>query len=190
MRSKVPQHIHVMLEQSQIDAGRVVVIEGSEGTFVNQVLNFSDSTCKEERMIHHNLQILAVCKLDKLFRLGRRRSERLFYEHMLAVLKGFLGEVIVVRHRGYNCYSIDFCRRDDIIHFCRNPHTRMSAQDSCQCRRVLVAYGHDFAVLMRGEIADDVWPPISVTNYAESNHGSLLPQLRPWIGTHLLFTHC
>src|SRR5215467_9254746 len=102
MRSQVPQDIHVMLEKPQIDTGRIVIVERSEGAFVDKLLNLPDSTCKKKRMVDHDLQILTFCKLDKVLCLGGRRREWFFDEHMLAVLKGFLGQLVVVGHWSHN----------------------------------------------------------------------------------------
>src|SRR5690242_13283239 len=85
----------------------------------------------------------------------------------------------MIRHWRHDRHRIDVCCRDDIVHLGCDSNTGVSAQDSCQCRRVLIAYGHDFAVLMPREVPHNVRPPIPVTDHAESYHGVLPTRITP-----------
>src|SRR5271165_85 len=92
MRSKIPNHIYVMLEQSQVNSGGVVIIQLAKHTFLQELFDLPYGPGKQERVVDHDLQVFLCRKVDQFFRLRRVARERLLYESVLAILKGSLGK--------------------------------------------------------------------------------------------------
>jgi len=64
MRREIPDDAHVVLEQAEVYADGVVVIEIAEFSALNKFLNFSYRTSEQERVIHHDLEVLARSEVD------------------------------------------------------------------------------------------------------------------------------
>ena len=66
VRREVPHHADVVLEQAEIHARRIEVVERPERAGVDDLANLPDRAAEEERVIHHDLQVLPVGQLDQL----------------------------------------------------------------------------------------------------------------------------
>src|ERR1022692_5156692 len=110
VRGKVPNYVHIVLEQTQIDAYGIIVVDLSQSTFLEQLGNFLYRSSKQESVIHHDLQILLCRKIDELFCLARITGKGLLDKHMLAVLQCGLGEFVVSVYRGHDGNRIDLSR--------------------------------------------------------------------------------
>src|ERR1019366_1852024 len=95
MRRQIPDDIAIMLEQAQVDSGRIVVVELAQNAFVEQFPDSSHYARKQERVIHHDLEVLLLGEIDEFFGLRYIASERLLDKHMLAVFESSLGEVVM-----------------------------------------------------------------------------------------------
>ena len=62
---EVPDDVDVVLEEPQIDPGRIVVVEGTQRPRLDQLLDLAHCPRKEKRVINHDLKIPAVGELDK-----------------------------------------------------------------------------------------------------------------------------
>jgi hypothetical protein len=69
VRRKVPDHVAIVLKKSQVDARRIVVVELAERPFLEQFLDLADRAGKQERVIHHDLEVLLFRQADQFFRL-------------------------------------------------------------------------------------------------------------------------
>src|SRR6202007_2599549 len=65
VRSQVPNNINIVLEKPQVHAGRIVIVDLTQGPILEQLPDFSDRTRKQECGIHHQLQILSNCEFYK-----------------------------------------------------------------------------------------------------------------------------
>src|SRR5881296_777061 len=95
MRRQIPDDADVVLEESQVDPRRIVVIEIAEDAFLDQLPDFSHGAREQEGVVYHDPEILPVCQLDQLFRLLGGRGKWLLDEHVLAVLQGGFGQIEV-----------------------------------------------------------------------------------------------
>src|SRR5690349_24090773 len=93
MRRQVPDHVHIVLEEAQVHARGIKVIQISQSAVIDELANFSDRSAEEERVIHHDLEVLAFGEFDEFFGLARVCGEGLFDKHMLAVHKGRLASL-------------------------------------------------------------------------------------------------
>jgi hypothetical protein len=57
---------------------------------VDQFADLADRAGKQECVVHHDFQISPLCQLDQFLSLLCCCRKRLFYEHVLSVLKRFL----------------------------------------------------------------------------------------------------
>src|SRR5215510_13737647 len=68
VRRQVPDDVHVVLKEPQVDASGIVVVEPPQDPAVDQFLDLADGTAEQKRVIHHDLQIFAVSQLDQILR--------------------------------------------------------------------------------------------------------------------------
>ena len=95
VRRKIPNDADVVLEQPQIDAQRIVVIEIAQRAALGQFANLSDRAGEQERVVHHDRQLLARRQLNQLLRLRRTGGKWLLDEHVLAVFQRLFSQFVV-----------------------------------------------------------------------------------------------
>src|SRR5882724_5183029 len=88
MNCQVPKDIHIMLEQPQIDAHRIVVVNLTQHACRYQFLDLSHGACVNECVIHHQHPLAASSLFDQLNRLLRACCEGLFNQHVFIGLEG------------------------------------------------------------------------------------------------------
>src|SRR5262245_21699342 len=110
MGSKVPYHIDIVLKESQVDSHRIIVIELTEATFIQQLFNLLDCPSKQKSMIDHNFEVLLLCEVDQLLCLRNIAGKWLFNKDMFPVFEGSFGELKVSPNWSHNSYCIDFGR--------------------------------------------------------------------------------
>src|SRR5215469_16673737 len=54
VRGEVPDDIYVVLEQSEVHAKRVVVVQVAQGPRIDQFADLLDRACEQERMVDHD----------------------------------------------------------------------------------------------------------------------------------------
>src|SRR5712692_9951067 len=143
MRGEVPNDIYVMLEQSQVDAGRIVVVEIPEHTVVDELAHSLHCPGEQESVIHHDLQVLALCKFNQFFSLSARAGERFLDENMLTVFQSCFCKVIVSANRSDNCNCIDVSRLQYFVSIPSHIHIWIGLQHASERVRALVANHHD-----------------------------------------------
>ena len=60
MGSQVPHYIYIMLEKPEVDPRRVEIIELPQGAVIDEFPNFPHGAAKQKRVIHHDLEPLAI----------------------------------------------------------------------------------------------------------------------------------
>ena len=83
MDGQVPDHVHVVLEESEARTVAVVVENIAEDVLGDQLLDFLHCRRVQKRVIYHQDQIAAFGFVDELANLLGCRRQRLFDEHML-----------------------------------------------------------------------------------------------------------
>ena len=71
VRREVPDYADVVLEETEVDPRRIEVVKRSERARVDDLAYLPHRAAEEERVIDHDLQVLALSQLDQLFRLAR-----------------------------------------------------------------------------------------------------------------------
>src|ERR1700686_496933 len=90
-RRKVPDHVAIVLKESQVHSSRIVVIELPKLPFLKQFLYPADSASKQERVVHQDREVLLGRKVDQFFCLRGGAGKRLLHEHMLTVFQSSFG---------------------------------------------------------------------------------------------------
>ena len=121
-------------------------------------------------MIHHNLQILLLGKVDELFRLRHAARKWLFNEHVLAIEQGILRHVEVGPDRGNDRDCIHIRRSHKFVVSGINRYPGIGGLNPLPGRRTLVANPHHLATLQPAEVPNDVRSPIAVPNYTNFKH--------------------
>ena len=60
MGSQVPDYVHIVLEQAQIHAQRIVIVKITQFSVVHHLANFFHGASEQKRVIHHDFQVFAV----------------------------------------------------------------------------------------------------------------------------------
>ena len=89
VRSEVPDDVYVVLEQAQVDACRIVVVELTEDTIVDQLTHL-DGASEQEGVVHHDLQVLAFRQFDEVFGLSAVQVKGFSTKMCLPFSKAFL----------------------------------------------------------------------------------------------------
>src|ERR1043166_9146416 len=111
-----------MLEQTEVDASRIVIVEVSQRAATNEFMDFAHCAIEQERVVHHDAEIFTVCKLDQFLSLRCRCRKWLFYKNVLSALKGLLGKREVIRNRRDDGDGIDLRIRKHVGRVGRHPH--------------------------------------------------------------------
>ncbi len=166
VRREVPEDVDVVLEQAEVHAGRVVVVQLAQGAVVDHLLHAADGAGEQKGVVHHDLEVLALGEFDELFALRDGAGERLFDEHVLAVLEGFLGEFEVSPNRRYNRDQVDVGRGQQVIDVVGGDHVGIRMADLAERFLALVANRDDASLVLRVEVPNDVRTPIAVADDA------------------------
>ena len=164
---KVPEHIDVVLEQSQIHARRIVVVELPQRTLFQKLRYLSHRAGKEEGVVHHDLEILPPRQLDQLFALFGIAGEGLFDKDVLPVLKRRFGQFIVRPYRCDHGNGIDLTRGHHFGSIRRHQYSRIGLLRPLARRFVHFRDSEHLGTFQTGEVSHHVRSPVSVTNYAK-----------------------
>ncbi len=84
MRGQVPHDVDVGLQQAQVGAGGVDVVDLAEFSIADQVTHDIDGRVILEGMTDHCSQVQTVGRLGDVHRLGHGRRQRFLDHHVLA----------------------------------------------------------------------------------------------------------
>ena len=107
MRRKIPKNVDVVLEKTQVDASRIVVIELSQCSFLEQLADFLDCAGEQKGMVHHDREILLPGEVDQFLALRSIAGEWLLNEDVLPILQCSLRQLVVRPDRSDDSDSID-----------------------------------------------------------------------------------
>ena len=62
VRRKVPKHVDIVLEEAQIDASGIVVVELSQSSFLEQLRDFLHRAGEQEGVVDHDLEIFLAAQ--------------------------------------------------------------------------------------------------------------------------------
>ncbi len=74
VRRQIPQDVDVVLEQAEVHARRVEVVQIAERAAVDELPDLHDRTAEEKRVVDHDLEPLALGELDELLGLRGRAT--------------------------------------------------------------------------------------------------------------------
>ena len=86
MDRQVPEHVDVVLKESEIDADRVVVVQATETALVDQVFDPAHRIRVDEGVVDHQYEIASLGFLDQVDGVLGARRDRLGDQHMFARL--------------------------------------------------------------------------------------------------------
>src|SRR5438874_8050335 len=171
VRRQIPDHADVVLEESQVDPCRIVVVEVAEDAVVQELAHLSHGAGEEKSVVHHDRELLPLAQLDQLLRLAGGAGEGFFDEDMLPIVQGGLGQLEVRRDGGHDGNRIDLGRGQQVGRVRRDGHARVRLRGALQGGRVQIADTRDLASLETPEIADDVRAPVAVADNSDADHG-------------------
>ena len=87
MDGQIPDDVHVALEQPEVHARRVVIVEVAEGPIRDQLADFAHGRRVDKRVIDHQDEIAPRRLLNQDLGLGRSLRHWLLDQHMLARLQ-------------------------------------------------------------------------------------------------------
>src|SRR5215467_2119843 len=131
-------------------------------------------SAEQEGVVHHDPEIVSDAQLNKLLRLLRGSSERLLDEDMLAVLEGGFGQFKVRPDRSHHGDGVDLWRREQLGRLRGHGDVRIRVPYTLEGGRASVTDGCDVTPVEAVQVADNIWTPVAVTDYAEVDHD--LPQ--------------
>src|SRR5471030_2846712 len=91
---------------------------------------------------------------------------------MLAILEGFLGQLVVCPHRSHHGNQVDVRGVKHFVLIGGESHSRMSLAQAFLGLGILVANESYFGGIVRMKIADDIRTPVTVTNHTNADHTS------------------
>src|SRR6185312_16041533 len=154
-----------MLKKTKVDARGVVIKELSKRAFVDKLSDLSHSAGKEERVVHHNPELLTFGQFDQPLRLFSCGSERLLDKYMLAISECSLGEFEMSPDRSDNGNRVDIWRCQHGFYIRSYFDAREVDAGSLQSRRIFVANRHNLAVLRNVEVSDDTGTPVPIADH-------------------------
>ncbi len=170
MRREIPNHVAVMLKQAQVHPRRIVVVEIAECPIREQLLYFADCAGEQERVVHHDLEVLPLRQVDQFLGLRPVARERLLHEYMLAVFERGLGQFIVRPHRGDHRDGIHAGRFYQFAGVAIDRDSGMRRRYALAGCGSLIAYSDDLATFQGAQIAHDIRTPIAVPDDTKSKH--------------------
>src|ERR1700682_3893556 len=78
VRRQVPNHVDVILEQPEIDPGRIEVQQVAEFSAVDYLFDLAHGAGIDEGVVHHQYAAVALGNFSQLFSLSHARRQRLF----------------------------------------------------------------------------------------------------------------
>ena len=99
MHGQVPDHVDVLLVEPQVDPRKAEVVQVAQMPRVDQLFHFHDRRAVDEGVAGHQLPVNHLGELDQLPRPGGRVRERLFDEHVFAVMQRLPGNLVVSGNR-------------------------------------------------------------------------------------------
>ena len=159
-----------MLEQAQVHAQRIVVVQVSERAALGQLADLADRAGEQEGVVHHDFQVLARRQLDQFLGLLGAGSEWLLDEHMLAVFEGGFGELVVRPHRSDDGDRVNLGRFENFLGVGGHFEAGIVFLGSRQRARIHVAKHFDACVVHSEKVPDHVRTPVPVTDHADSDH--------------------
>src|SRR2546425_480761 len=176
MRRQIPYDTHVVLEETEVDPCGVVIIEIAEDAVVEELADLPDGPGEEERVVHHDLELVPLGQLDELIRLLGGGGKRLFDEEMLAVRQGCFGEFKMRVDGRHDGDGVDLCRGQQVGGIRGDGQARIRFGDPLERNRALITDRGDLAPVQTVHVTDDIWAPITVADDAHANHD--LPEVR------------
>ena len=104
---EIPQHVDVVLEQAQIHAHGIVVINFAQRATLDEFTDLPDGAGVDEGVIDHQNAISLLRHVHQMLHLIGARSERLLDQHMLALPAGHAGQFIVSGDRSGDRDRVD-----------------------------------------------------------------------------------
>src|SRR5262245_46488731 len=95
MGSQIPKNVNVALNESQIDADGIEIVQIPQITTLHDLTHFPDCTGIYERVVHHEPKTVICSDLDEAFGLSHRSGYGFLHQYMFAVLKGLTSELVM-----------------------------------------------------------------------------------------------
>ena len=168
---EIPDHVHVALEQAEIDAGGIVIEDPSELAVRRHVGDLAHRVGVDERMVGQDLPPDLRRQLDQPRRFVGRAAQRLFHHHMLAGLERGFRQREMGRDRGRDGDHVDAGVGDQLARIGMHDDVGIEAGGARPALLVAVGDRHQLGPFGLVEDAREVGSPIAVADDTVFQHG-------------------
>src|SRR5215813_10692649 len=125
-------------------------------------------------MVHHDLEIFLVGKINQLFGLRHVAGKRFFDENMLTAFESGFGQLIMRPDRSDHRDGVDVWRTNEFTIVRIRWDVGMRRLEPLARGRALVANSEYLAIFQAAQVSNDIRSPISVANNTELKHDNSL----------------
>ncbi len=168
---QVPEDIHVVLEQAQVDAGRVDVVQPAELARMDEGADPLDRRVVDKRVVHHEDLSGRRGRPEQVLGVLRARCQRLLHEDVLACLEGRERQGIVRRDGGCQGDGADRRVGEHLGKAAGPLRAGILALAALEPRGVLVADHDPLKASVLREVSRELGPPVSVPYDGDCFHG-------------------
>ena len=166
---EVPQHADVVLEQAEVHAHRVVVVDLAEAV-VDQLAHLADRAGVHEGVVDGQHEAAAIGLVDQALRLLGRRRDRLLDEDVLAGLERPHRQVEVARDRRRDGDRVDARVVQHRAEVAGDLDGRKARLHAGEALRAEIAHRHETRSRRVPEVANEVRTPVAVPDDCNANH--------------------
>ena len=164
VRRQVPDDVDVLLEQPQVDAGRVVIDDVPEFALADQFLDLAHRPGVNEGVVDEQHLLFLLGQLDQLLGLLDRFGHRLFQPQVPAALDGPLGQLEVGGDRRGDGDGVHVGVGEKIVDVVKAVDLGVELARGFQAVAGKVADGGELEVVVEVEVAGQVRAPVAVSD--------------------------
>ncbi len=172
VRREVPEHVHVVLEEAQVDAHGVEVVQVAELPHVDDLLHLAHGARVDESMIHHQDEAMPLGDFAELLPLRDGARQRLLHQHVLVRRKRSHRERVVAEDGCGDDDRFDLAVSEDVLRIVGDLDERVPFLRERAAVGALVRAPADLHALDLRQVAHQVRPPVTVADEADSHVGA------------------
>ncbi len=171
---QVGDHVDVALEQSEVDAGRVVVVDATEFAALDELAHLAHCAGVDEGVVDEDRQLAPFGFVDQLARLQQGLGHGLFEPQMLARPERSHAQFEMGADRSRDSDRIDCRILKQILKTVRSPYSQDSVVGPIPI--FLVSRSATAATAVPGvsaEVSDQVGSPVAIADDTDVYHVSV-----------------
>ena len=177
MDRKVPNDACVMLEESEVDAYGVNVIELPKLTAVDQLFYLPYRSCVNKGVVDHKNAAGRIGLLDHSGRLFDRSREGLLDQHVLPGTQGPKSQVGMGGDRRRDGDGVDLVVVEDVFDTGDDPGPRMTGSRKVAFVSPLITNSNERSGIDLRKIASEIRPPVPIADDGHPKRADTTPPL-------------